>query len=78
MWLTNNRYSPLGRGMLTGQLKSRDDFPEGDIRLHMPRFSKENFPLNLKLVEKLQDIAKSKSVEPSQLAVACISPFRQT
>jgi len=36
-------YSPLGRGFLTGQVRSRDDLPEGDWRLTLPRFSEENF-----------------------------------
>jgi len=43
-------YSPVGRGFLTGGVKSRDDFPEGDIRLHQDRFSEENFSKNLELV----------------------------
>lgn len=77
MKLTEDSYSPLGRGVLTGQLKSRADFPEGDLRLHMPRFSEENFPLNLKLVEQLQDLAKAKGVESSQLAIACKSIHHQ-
>jgi len=37
-------YSPLGRGFLTGQIKSRDDLPEDDFRRHAPRFSEGNFP----------------------------------
>ncbi len=37
-------YSPLGRGFLTGAIKSRDDLPEDDFRRHQPRFSEENFP----------------------------------
>lgn len=37
-------YSPLGRGMLTGQIKSHDDISDGDFRKYNPRFSKENFP----------------------------------
>lgn len=65
-------YSPIGRGFLTGALKSPADIPEGDLRHTMPRFSAENFPTNLKLVEKLQDLAKAKGVAPSQLAVAWV------
>ncbi|KAL4071443.1 NADP-dependent oxidoreductase domain-containing protein [Scleroderma yunnanense] len=48
-------YSPLGRGLLTGQYKSPDDFAEDDFRRRIPRFSKENFPNILKLVNKLQE-----------------------
>ncbi|GAD95782.1 hypothetical protein SS1G_10900 [Paecilomyces variotii No. 5] len=63
-------YSPLGRGFLTGQLKSPDDFPEGDIRRFLPRFSPENFPRNLKIVDALQDIASTKNVSVSALSLA--------
>ncbi|CAM4987979.1 unnamed protein product, partial [Rotaria socialis] len=45
-------YSPLGRGLLTGQITSVGDFEENDIRRFLPRFSKDNFPKNLQLVEK--------------------------
>ncbi|KAI9829120.1 MAG: hypothetical protein M1832_000143 [Thelocarpon impressellum] len=63
-------YSPLGRGMLTGQYKSPDDFEEGDFRRSAPRFSKENFPKNLKLVELLAELAKGKGCTPGQLTLA--------
>jgi aryl-alcohol dehydrogenase-like predicted oxidoreductase len=63
-------YSPLNRGMLAGALKSPDDFEEGDFRKFAPRFSKENFPKNLKLVDQLSAIAKKKNVTPSQLTLA--------
>ena len=63
-------YAPLGRGFLTGQLKSPDDFPEGDIRRFLPRFSAENFPKNLKIVDSLGEIAKAKGVGVSTLAIA--------
>ena len=63
-------YSPLGRGFLTGQIKSPDDFEEGDFRIHAPRFNKENFPKNLKLVENLQEIAKKKGCTSGQLSLA--------
>lgn len=62
--------SPLGRGFLTGSIKSRSDIPEGDHRLTFDRFSEENFPINLKLVEKLSAIASKKGVSPAQLALA--------
>ena len=63
-------YSPLGRGMLTGQYKSRADFPEGDFRLLAPRFSDENFPKNLQLVEKLKEIGERKGCTSGQLTLA--------
>ncbi|KAK4032597.1 NADP-dependent oxidoreductase domain-containing protein [Parachaetomium inaequale] len=53
-------YCPLGRGMLTGRYKSADDFAEGDFRRLVPRFSGENFPRNMKLVEELKGVADSK------------------
>ena len=63
-------YSPLGRGMLTGAYKSPADFEEGDFRKHTPRFSAENFPKNLKLVEQIKDIAQKKGCTPGQLTLA--------
>lgn len=63
-------YAPLGRGFLTGQFKSPDDFPEGDIRRFLPRFSKDNFPKNLKVVEAFEEIAQSKGVNVGALALA--------
>ena len=63
-------YSPLGRGMLTGQYKSNKDFEEGDWRRTAPRFSDENFPKNLQLVEKLGEVARSKGCTTGQLTLA--------
>jgi aryl-alcohol dehydrogenase-like predicted oxidoreductase len=63
-------YSPLNRGMLTGQIKSPDDFEEGDFRLMSPRFSAENFPKNLKLVDRITEIARNKGVTSGQLTLA--------
>jgi len=65
-------YSPLGRGILGGQIKSPDDFEENDFRRNLPRFSKENFPKNLRLVETLSTIAKKKNCTPGQLTLAWI------
>ena len=62
-------YSPLGRGLLTGQIQSRKDL-EGDVRLIFPRFSEENFDNNIKLVHKVQELAKKKGCTPGQLALA--------
>ncbi|KAL9003142.1 MAG: hypothetical protein Q9188_003964 [Gyalolechia gomerana] len=63
-------YSPLGRGMLTGQYKSLDDFDANDFRQSIPRFFKENFPKNLQLVETLKEIANKKDCTPGQLSLA--------
>jgi aryl-alcohol dehydrogenase-like predicted oxidoreductase len=65
-------YSPLGRGVLTGQIKSPDDFEENDFRQHLPRFSKENFPKNLQLVDTLTALAKKKNCTVGQLTLAWI------
>ncbi len=65
-------YSPLGRGLLTGQFKSRSDFQPDDKRLYFPRFSEENFPNNLKLFERVSELAKKKGVTPGQLALAWV------
>jgi len=63
-------YSPLGRGMLTGQYKSRADFEAGDRRLVLPRFSEENFANNFVLVDHLSQMAKKKGCTTGQLALA--------
>ena len=63
-------YSPLGRGMLTGTIKSRSDLPEGDWRLFLPKYSEEHFPKNLEVVGKIEAIAKKKGVTASQLVLA--------
>ncbi|KAI5837485.1 NADP-dependent oxidoreductase domain-containing protein [Morchella snyderi] len=68
--ITTVAYSPLGRGMVTGAYKSPDDFEEGDFRKILPRYSKENFPKNLELVEKLKQIADGKNCTPGQLTLA--------
>lgn len=65
-------YSPLGRGILTGQIKSPDDFEEGDFRKLCPRFSPENFPKNLQLVDTLTTLAKKKGCTTGQLTLAWI------
>ncbi|CAK1361621.1 Aldo-keto reductase yakc [NADP(+)] [Cercospora beticola] len=65
-------YSPLGRGMLTGQIRNPDDLAVDDMRKYAPRFSPENFPHNLKLVDCLSEIAKTKGCTASQLTLAWI------
>ena len=63
-------YSPLGRGFLTGAIKSLDDLEPNDWRRHMPRFAPENFPKNLELVRRVNELAAAKKVTPAQLALA--------
>ena len=63
-------YSPLGRGFLTGQIQSPEDFGEDDYRQNSPRFQGENFHKNLKLVEQVREISDEKGVTPGQLAIA--------
>ena len=65
-------YSPLGRGFLTGQIKRYEDFDEGDYRRHSPRFMGENFEKNLKLVYKIEDLAKARGCTTAQLALAWV------
>ncbi|MDP9476933.1 MAG: aldo/keto reductase [Actinomycetota bacterium] len=64
-------YSPLGRGFLTGRWKSIEDMPENDTRSsRFPRFAKENFEKNLKLADRVRQVAGEKGVTPGQLALA--------
>jgi aryl-alcohol dehydrogenase-like predicted oxidoreductase len=65
-------YSPLGRGFLSGQITSPDDFGEDDFRRNHPRFSGENFARNLDLVERVRQLAADKGVTASQLAIAWV------
>lgn len=65
-------YSPLGRGFLTGQIKSIDDLEADDWRRKNPRFMGENFAKNLELVDKVKEIADEKNVLPGQLALAWV------
>ena len=63
-------YSPLGRGFLTGQFKSRADLPEGDWRHNDPRYADENFAENLKIVDVVRGVADAHGVTPAQIALA--------
>jgi aryl-alcohol dehydrogenase-like predicted oxidoreductase len=65
-------YSPLGRGFLTGQYRSPDDFADDDFRRYQPRFKGENFARNLELVARVEELAQEKSVTPAQLALAWV------
>lgn len=63
-------YSPLGRGFLTGKIRSLDDLAADDWRRHSPRFQGKNLQRNLHLVERVHAIAAGKRVRPAQLALA--------
>ncbi|MEO8453716.1 MAG: aldo/keto reductase [Sphingomicrobium sp.] len=65
-------YSPLGRGFLTGQFKSPDDFAEDDFRKNHPRFQGENFQRNLDLVREVEQMAREKGCTTAQLALAWV------
>ncbi len=65
-------YSPLGRGFLTGQITSPNDFPDGDFRGHLPRFTGENFERNIALVDEVRSLAETKDCTPGQLALAWV------
>jgi aryl-alcohol dehydrogenase-like predicted oxidoreductase len=65
-------YSPLGRGFLTGEIKSPDDFDADDWRRTNPRFQGEAFAANLVLVDKVKALAAAKGCTPSQLALAWV------
>ncbi|CCA69975.1 related to pyridoxine 4-dehydrogenase [Serendipita indica DSM 11827] len=65
-------YSPLGRGMVTGQYTSPDQFEPNDYRRYFPRFQGEAFKENMKLVEAIKVIASKKGVTPSQLTLAWV------
>jgi aryl-alcohol dehydrogenase-like predicted oxidoreductase len=63
-------YSPLGRGFLAGRFTSPDELDEGDFRRTGPRFTGDNLQANLRLADKVKEIASEKGVTPAQLAIA--------
>ncbi|ALC12327.1 aldo/keto reductase [Sphingopyxis sp. 113P3] len=63
-------YSPLGRGFLAGTIRSRDELPEHDWRRNDPRYSEENLPANLAIVDTIADIAAKHGVSNAQVALA--------
>lgn len=65
-------YSPLGRGFLSGGIKSIDDLAPDDWRRQVPRFQGDNFKKNLEVVEEVKRISEKKGVAPSQLALAWV------
>lgn len=68
-------YSPLGRGVLTGEIKKPDDIPDGDFRKTMPRFQPGVFEKNIELVHELEKLAERKGCKTSQLAIAWVKSF---
>jgi aryl-alcohol dehydrogenase-like predicted oxidoreductase len=65
-------YSPIGRGFLSGQIRSVDDLADDDFRKHHPRFQGDNFATNLELVDRVREIAQEKGVTATQLALAWV------
>ncbi len=65
-------YSPLGRGFLTGAIKSFDDLAPDDVRRQHPRFQPENFAQNLEIVRRVERLASARGVTPAQLALAWV------
>lgn len=70
-------YSPLGRGLATGQIKSLKDIPEGDFRHHMPRFQPGAFEINLQLAEQVKTLAEKKGCTPAQLALGWVTSLQR-
>jgi aryl-alcohol dehydrogenase-like predicted oxidoreductase len=65
-------YSPLGRGFLTGQIRSLDDLPEDDWRRSNPRFQEEALRENLRLADRVTELAQKRGITPAQLALAWV------
>lgn len=69
-------YSPIGRGFLTGKIKSAEEIPDNDYRKYSPRFSKDNISHNYEIVKKLEEIANEKKCTTAQLALAWLMAQR--
>ncbi|MFD7905493.1 aldo/keto reductase [Kitasatospora sp. NPDC059747] len=65
-------YSPLGRGFLAGRFSSPDELDQGDFRRTNPRFTEANLAANLRLADKVKEIAAEKGITPAQLAIAWV------
>lgn len=63
-------YSPLGRGFLSGQFKSPEDFPENDFRRGLPKFQGDQFNKNIELLNEIEIMAVEKGITSSQLAIS--------
>ncbi|KAL6407463.1 pyridoxal reductase [Ilyonectria robusta] len=70
-------YSPLGRGILTGQIRTVDDFPEGDFRRFLPRFQPGNFEINLQLADQVKAMAEKRGCTPAQLALGWLTSLQR-
>ncbi len=66
-------YSPVGRGLLAGKLKSFDDLPENDWRRSVAKMSRENFPKIMNLTEKINAIATKHGATPAQICLAWVA-----
>lgn len=65
-------YSPLGRGFISGDIKSPEDFPVNDFRRNIPRYQGEMFYNNIRLLNEIRKMADKKQITPSQLAISWI------
>lgn len=65
-------YSPIGRGFLSGKIKSHKNFDSADFRRFLPRFQEENMEHNLKIVKIVEEMARHKNCTPAQLALAWV------
>jgi aryl-alcohol dehydrogenase-like predicted oxidoreductase len=65
-------FAPLGRGLLSGKVRSPADFAPDDFRRRLPRYQGENFYKNLELVDKISELASARNVTPAQLAIAWV------
>jgi aryl-alcohol dehydrogenase-like predicted oxidoreductase len=65
-------YSPLGRGFLSGRFSSVDDLEQNDWRRNNPRFQGEAFEQNMRILDKITEIAEEKGAKPGQLALAWV------
>lgn len=63
-------FGPIGRGILSGQFQSHEDIPEGDLRRMLPKYSEDNFPSILTLVQGLKNVANAHGSNPAQVALA--------
>lgn len=68
--VTTVAYSPIGRGFLTGQIRSLDDLPEMGFHRNTPKYSAENFPKIMTLVGKFEEVAKAHGKSPAQISLA--------
>jgi pyridoxine 4-dehydrogenase len=67
--MVDHSYSPIGKGMLSGQITTLSDIPENDLRRHYPRFQPDTFPINIQLVDEVRKLAENKGCTSAQLAI---------